>query len=112
MRWASEDGRSARQGCGDRVLQAKGAGCSKAQKPYECEWGVSWAGPGAEPESTHGEHSTGLGRVLPWTQWETGKVFRQESNRICLYKKKTFRRQEDGVEGGKLGELLEQPWEK
>lgn len=85
---ASEDGRSARQGCGDRVLQAKGAGCSKAQKPYECEWGVSWAGPGAEPESTHSEYSTGLGRVLPWTQWETGKVFRQESNRICLYKKK------------------------
>lgn len=64
LSWASEDGPSARRGRGDRVLlQAKGAACSEAQKPYESEWGVCWARPGAEPGSTHGENLTGLGSV-------------------------------------------------
>lgn len=57
----SQDGRFARQGCGDRVLQAKGAGRSEAQKHDRCEQGVCWAGPGAEPVSTLGENLTGPG---------------------------------------------------
>ena len=113
--WISEAGRLARQSRGDRVLQAKGTGCSEAQKYHQSEPEKIWAGPQGWARTPRWVRSSmGLGSLSVTLEavgrW--GGLWSREGIRP-ISRGKTFHDQKDGWGGGELGELLEKPqWEK